>query len=236
MFAAQLRDGIAAARNTRQLDDLARLLWRGLAEGLLAETDAEVASVALEARRSAMRLPTPATVRPPPRPRRRPVSPDRRASLERRRRVAASGALPALLAAQFTQGEVAVLSVVAQQVRRHGECRLPLDAVAAMAGVGRTTAQEALRQARRLGLVSVRERRRQGQPSLTNVVTIVCRQWSAWLKRGGRVQKAEHHVNQTLLPVERPRPSLTFSVRSWHNETSRFAGGHDEGNRHCGKG
>jgi hypothetical protein len=49
--------------------------------------------------------------------------------------------------------EDAVLTIIAQECRRHGRCELCVDAIAALAGVGRTTAQNALRQARELGLV-----------------------------------------------------------------------------------
>ena len=44
--------------------------------------------------------------------------------------------------------------------------------IAARAGVGRTTAQNALREVRALGLATVQERRRRGQPSLTNLIRI----------------------------------------------------------------
>src|SRR5208337_5208440 len=85
--------------------------------------------------------------------RRRPTprSPDRQASLERRRRQAMSGAVPATIAANFTQGENAALAVIARQCQRAGVCILPIDAIAALAGVSRTTVQNAQRQARVLG-------------------------------------------------------------------------------------
>ena len=62
-----------------------------------------------------------------------------------------------------------------------GACSLPLDAIAALAGVGRTTVQNALREARRLGIIRVDERRLLGRKSLTNIVTVVSREWIAWL-------------------------------------------------------
>jgi hypothetical protein len=49
--------------------------------------------------------------------------------------------------------EDAALAIVAQECRRHGRCELCVDAIAALAGVGHTTAQNALRRARELGLV-----------------------------------------------------------------------------------
>jgi hypothetical protein len=46
--------------------------------------------------------------------------------------------------------------------------------------------QNALREAARLGLVTVEERRRDGRHNLPNVVRIVSKEWTMWLARGGR--------------------------------------------------
>jgi hypothetical protein len=48
---------------------------------------------------------------------------------------------------------LAVLRIVGDEVQAHGLCGLHIDAIAARAGVGRTTVQNALREARDLGLV-----------------------------------------------------------------------------------
>jgi hypothetical protein len=190
MLAEQFIAAAAGARNSTALDEIARLTWRAHGEGHLADADAESISEALQTRRRAF-----ATRRAPPalsqsrpaiglpRHASRPRSPDRQASLERRRRQAMSGAVPAKIAAVFTLGELAVLSVIAREVqRRNGACSLPIDAIAAFAGVSRTTAQNSLRQARHLGLLEVKERRRRGLPSLTNVIKVISKEWSAWLK------------------------------------------------------
>jgi len=50
---------------------------------------------------------------------------------------------------EFTEGERAVLCVVGTEVKRHGICDWPIDKIAAIAGVGRTTVQNALHTARR---------------------------------------------------------------------------------------
>ena len=92
-----------------------------------------------------------------------------------------SGIVPAKIAAAFTVGEIAVLTVIARQHQRTGVCALPVDAIAALAGVCRTTVQNAMRQARLLGLVLVKERRIPGRKSLTNVVTIISKEWLAWI-------------------------------------------------------
>ena len=57
--------------------------------------------------------------------------------------------------------------------------------IAARAGIGRTTAQNAMRLAATMGLLTVQERRREGQKNLPNVVRIVSREWQLWIKRGG---------------------------------------------------
>jgi hypothetical protein len=193
MLVEQFTAAAAAARNSAAVDEIARLTWRAHAEGQLHDAEAAAISEALQGRRAAFaarRAPQALSQPRPalglPRHAKRPRSPDRQASVERRRRQATSGAVPAKIAAAFTLGELAVLSVIARQVqRRDGACSLPIDAIAALAGVSRTTAQNTLRQARQLGLLEVKERRRRGLPSLTNVIKVISKEWSAWLKLSG---------------------------------------------------
>ncbi len=183
MLADQFQAAAAAARNTHAVDEIARLTWRAHAEGQLADADAEAVSEALQARRTTFATRRTAPVLGPPRAARRdPRSPDRQASLERRRRQAMSGVVPAKIAASFTLAEVAVLTVIARQCQRAGVCVLPVDAIAALAGCSRTTVKRALRQARLLGLILVKERRIPGRKSMTNIVRIVSPEWLNWLK------------------------------------------------------
>jgi hypothetical protein len=77
-----------------------------------------------------------------------------------------------------------------------------------MAGVGRTTTQNALREAKRHGLIAVEERRRRWNRNDPNSVTIVSPEWRTWLERGGRVQNVERHDYQNLNPGRfRPSPA-----------------------------
>jgi len=86
-------------------------------------------------------------------------------------------------------------------------------AVAARAGVSRTKAKEAIREAKRLGVIEVRERRRPGARSLPNLVTIVDREWLAWLKRGpkrggfGNAHATDNLASRktAMRPAEAPR-------------------------------
>jgi hypothetical protein len=90
--------------------------------------------------------------------------------------------MPPALAARFTTGELAVLRIVADEVWHNGTCSACIDAIAARSGTSRPTVQRALHQAKLLGYLTVEERRRRGQKSLTNVVRIVSPEWSTWIR------------------------------------------------------
>ena len=100
----------------------------------------------------------------------------------RRRSWAASSRLPPKIACRFTLAEQAVLAVVAVEVARKGDCTLTLEHIAALAGVCRTTVKNARREALGLGLVRIEERRRTAWRNDPNRVTIISREWSAWLR------------------------------------------------------
>jgi hypothetical protein len=80
------------------------------------------------------------------------------------------------------------MRIIGDECRVHGCCTLHIDAIAARAGVHRTTVQNALREAQgregRPGIITVQERRRRGQRSLTNIIRIVSRDWLNWLHKG----------------------------------------------------
>src|SRR3712207_2355640 len=76
--------------------------------------------------------------------------------------------------------------VISAEVREHGRCERCLGEIAARAGVGRTTTQNAIRQAVKLGLVTLEERRRPDQRSLPNLIRIISREWRAWIEHGPR--------------------------------------------------
>ena len=189
---------ISAARTPAQLDAIARditLLW---GKGDIAD-DTFTALYGLAHRcraelkggprgQPALLLQGGQAVAPPRRsifqPRRLQRSPDRRRSLERRRRLASSGPMPPALAARFTVAELAALRIVADEVRVYGDCSLTLAEIAARAGICRTSVQNALRAAARVSLVHVEERRRRGQKNDPNRITIMSTEWLTWLARG----------------------------------------------------
>src|SRR3954449_10010113 len=125
MFCDQLRRAVEASPRA-ELPTVSALLWKAYAAGQVTEAEAAALSEAIEARRALPAAPKPVQRRFGSRP-----TP---ASLERRRRWAASGALPPALASRFTLAETAVLAVIAAEHVKQGRCVLTLDHIAALAG------------------------------------------------------------------------------------------------------
>jgi NADH:ubiquinone oxidoreductase subunit len=181
-------------------------LWRAFAEGHVTEIEAEALSALIEARQisstpaPAPTLQTDYTGRasgPVGSPRRAVGSrPRTDASMDRRRRWAASGRLPPGLAARFTLAEQAALALVAAESARRGDCRLSIPHLAAVVGVAETTVRNAIREARKLGLLTVEERRLTGYRNDTNVVRIVSPEWTAWLRLGRKGAPSRHALRQ----------------------------------------
>jgi hypothetical protein len=193
MLETQLTAAIPAA-SLDQCDHIARLIWKAHGAGAIDDIQAQRLAEMLEERRRPAReerkpvgIPLGrASIFPP---RRLQRSPDRARSIERRRTLAASGPMPPALACGFTTSELAVLRIVSDEVRDNGQCVLPIDAIAARAGTCRTTAQNAIREAARQGLLTIQERRREGRRNAPNVLRIISREWLAWIKRGGGFKK-----------------------------------------------
>lgn len=194
MFNDALSAAIAAAR-PHQFDQLARAIWAAVGSGAIGDEDASAALESIRTRQLAQLEPKPPTLPRPPR------SPDRQASIARRRHLAASGPCPPHLAARFTTGELAALACVASEVGHHGTCSAYIDALAARSGTSRATVQRALRQAKRLGLITVEERRRRGQKSLTNVIRIVSPEWLTWIRIGSQKRNTTQHRLDSAPPL-----------------------------------
>jgi len=164
-----------SAASAPELDRLVKAITAAWAAGTL-DDDAFSAAYAAAHRRRADLKEKPSGlplhggqgIAPPRRsifpPRRLQKSPDRHRSIERRRRLAASGPMPPALAARFTVAELACLRIVGDEVRAHGVCSLTIAEIAARAGVCRTSAQNALRAAARAGMMHVEERRQPIMP------------------------------------------------------------------------
>jgi hypothetical protein len=178
MFAEQIAGAIERAHPSK-LPQLSTALWKAWGGGLIPDGEAERLAGLIEARKAVAK---PATLARGARSGSRPRT---AASMERRRSWAACGRLPPRLACQFTLGEVAALSVVAAEVLKHGACGLTVAHIAAVAGVGLTTVRNALRHAKRLGLVTVEERKRTAWMNYPNLVRIVSPEWASWLRLHG---------------------------------------------------
>src|SRR3954471_24960812 len=223
-FCDQMATAIDGARTLTRLDHLSRSIWQGLAAGAVADDDAQALAERLHAHRSVIRgdlkpvglPPGRPSIFPPRRPQRarqRPVA------IARRRHLAASGPMPPALACKFTVSELAVLRIIGDEVRQHGQCDRCVDELAARAGVCRRMVQNAIREAARLGLLTIEERRREGRRNLPNVIRIVSKEWTTWLTRRAR---SSHPPAERPWGAKRCTPRIgviKISVRARQNRS-----------------
>src|SRR3954469_9770721 len=137
MFVDELRRAVEASPRA-ELPAVSGLLWKAFAAGQVSEAEAQALSDLIEARKA---IPVPQR----PIQRRLGSRPRSPASMERRRRWAASGWLPPGIAAKLTLAEQAVLGVVAAEHLKHGCCSLTIGHIAALAGCSETTVRNAMR-------------------------------------------------------------------------------------------
>jgi hypothetical protein len=192
MFYDQLATAIEVAARS-QLDDLSRQVWKALGAGSLADGPAQQLAETIQRRRGSQPvarglLSATPTIAPRYYIQRSPEqrSPDRRASLMRRREHSATGPLPPALASGFTTGELAVLKVISDEFLAHGACDRSLNELGARAGVCHSLAKRAVRLAELDGLLTVQRRPRSGRKHLTNIIRIVRAEWLDWLAKGRR--------------------------------------------------
>lgn len=216
MFANELRRAVETAPRVT-LPDITRALWKAFAAGQVTEAQAEEVSALIEARQA---------LSPSSRNSGREAfqgrlrkgigsRPRTDASMERRRRWAASGRLPPALAARFTLAEQAVLALVAAETCRRKDCRLPVGGLAAIAGVSETTVRNAIREAVRLGMITVEERRLTGFRNDTNVVRIVSPEWVAWLRLTRKRKIEAPAVERERGGCKSPKGTTTNVLSYW---------------------
>jgi DNA-binding transcriptional MocR family regulator len=131
--------------------------------------------------------------------------------------LARGGHMPPDVRTCYTEGEASALTIIAREVQHHGVCDLPIDKIAALAGVSRTTVQNALREARRRGHVTVEQRPVKGRKSLTNLIRVASPEWIAWLRRGPSIGF------KTLPPKILP-PTKTHRSMERSGEADRLQG------------
>jgi hypothetical protein len=244
MFAIQVEAAIGGTKSLALLDGFSRDVWKAWAAGMVGDDDAQRLASLIEGRKAETRSTDTVRNRMPgvalrlgasffPPKRRVQVSPDRAASMERRRRLAFSGPLPPALACTFTTGQLAALRIVADAVRAEGRCGLSLAEIAARAGIGLTTARNAIREASRDGLLTIQERRRHGRPNLPNVIRIISREWLTWISRGGGSKKAK----PTDIGIRKPSVYAEETTTLHGDNEGRNRSRHPEGafrGRKCG--
>lgn len=201
MFCDQIRQSAETAPRAA-LPAVAAALWKAFAAGHVTEAEAEALSALIEARQASspqrdrdvpsenIGLEAPQDRVRSPRTGRNGSQPRTDASMERRRRWAASGRMPPAIAARFTLAEQSVLSLVAAETVRRKDCRLSVGGMAAIAGVSETTVRNAIREAVKLGLLTVEERRLTGWRSDTNILRVVSPEWLSWLRLTRRSPKS----------------------------------------------
>lgn len=145
--------------------------------GRLTDAEAQALSDLIQAVLTAPRAACPSPGRPPV------VTDPGRLGL--RRQWGASLRMPAHLARSFTVGELAVLNFVAREVRASGACCVCYQTLGRAVGVSKATVKRAMRVAEALGLVAVERRPIRAFRHAPNRVTIVSREWLAWLRIGG---------------------------------------------------
>lgn len=185
---------LAVATSLKQIPDYEMLIWKGLDEGTLNETEAEeLAEAAANCRRSLTqareeKMPPSRSYFPkrPPTGRSRVTAATGKRDPERwkrKRRLADMAALLPRLRGEFTEGQRAVLYIVVSDYVQYGSCTRSAKEIADRAGVRLTTTRNAIRKARQLEVIHCKQRPQWRGKHLPNVITVVCLECLAWLKR-----------------------------------------------------
>jgi hypothetical protein len=183
-YGPNLLSRLLAARTLQQIEECAKSAWILNGEGLVGDDEMQYLAPVIEHQRKAISAGT-----PPPRAtgrtrHSRPAIPvqKRAKSWLRRRTLAKDCIIPTCLAQAFTISKLAVLAVIARAVLDRGQSNMSLPELAARAGVGCTTARYAIRDAVRMGLISVSENRINRFWNRPNTIRIVCGRWLRWLE------------------------------------------------------
>ena len=184
MFVEEIRRAVQACQRGR-LPELSAAVWKGFAAGAVSEDEAQRLAELIEARKAA------GLIQMDEAPRRRVGSRPRSSeSMERRRAWAAGSWMPPAIAAGFTQAENAALAVIVREIAATGSCELPAAAIAGRAGISTSSARNAVREARRRGILHVVERRISYNRNQPNLVTIASRELALWVRTRSRTDRS----------------------------------------------
>jgi hypothetical protein len=189
LAAQALYRDINACQNPDQLHAMTKLVWERNYASLLNDGEASYLGSCIERRKPVSQRTKAGKFALAPlnsrlsrfAPRQRPRCPNRQASRERRRCLGGSSNT---LRRHYTEGQRAVLCIIAGEIKHHGVCDLPISKIAALAGVCRTTVQTTLHEARRLSHIRITERPVPGRKHKPNLIEIASPEWRTWVKRG----------------------------------------------------
>ncbi|MFA1677233.1 hypothetical protein ACDY97_32155 [Rhizobium mongolense] len=218
---------LEAITTAKQIESFLSLLWRGHGEGHLNDEDADQLSRAAYSRKATLdearekRMP-PTRSYFPQRAKtgrsREDAASGLRCSVRwaRKRRLGDMAALPPHVRDRFTEGERAVLYIVASDYRHHNACSSSIKEIGDRAGVGVTTVRNTLRKARHLGLLLIQERPQWRAKHLTNIVKIVCAQWLGWIR------KFRPNLGLKFYPIgfKKPESSGTYGTKNRNGQPS----------------
>ncbi len=218
-YGPNLLSRLLDASSVQQIEAYAKAAWILNGEGLIADADMDYLAPVIEHRRN-MKCSSNCSYRRNagkswnhPRP---VIAPARRAgALLQRRRLAKDCVMPTSLVQNFTTGKLAVLAVIAYAVIDRGYSDLSLSEIAVRAGVGCTTARYAIREAVRLGLLSVQENRHNETWSRPNTIRIICRRWLRWL--AGHLRSKTRDTSEAAKVTPNPLRNVIPTT-----ETKRF--------------
>lgn len=199
VYGPNLLARLLAAGTHQQVDECAKAAWVLNGEGLIADAEMEYLAPVIEHQRKSISARICVGRKTRYARHDRPAIPlqTRASAWLRRRALAKDCIIPTCLARTFTVSKLAVLSVIVRAVMDRGQSNMSLPEIAARAGVGCTTARYAIRDAARMGLISVSENRINGFWNRPNTLRIVCPRWLRWLKA-----RSAHRGQKTTSPSD----------------------------------
>ncbi|WP_421590474.1 hypothetical protein [Shinella sp. M27] len=215
---------LLVADTQQQVDECAKAAWVLNGEGLIADDEMEYLAPVIEHRRMSIGTGARAARTNGCARHCRPAIPlhKRAACWLRRRGLAKDCIIPTCLAQAFTVSKLAVLSVIARAVMDRGQSTMSLPEIAARAGVGCTTARYAIRDAARLGLISVSENRINGFWNRPNTIRIVCVRWLRWLNERAayRAQKSTRSTGRNYFGTPLRNLIPTIEITRFNPQTT----------------
>jgi hypothetical protein len=162
--------------NPTSVDDAIKDIWKAYAYGNISEAQAYAQTEKLRRERDG----------------------EISARMRLRRLWGGTSSLPPDVRVRLTLGQQAVLVAILRQCKISGICSLTNSQIAGLAGCCRTLVSQAKSIARRLGLITIQERRVSLRSNMSSVIRISCSKLMEWIRRGpvgGWLQKSDKKKN-----------------------------------------